>query len=84
MTRGSIESTKERRTLQDVTEDEKREHLHTLSRVIKDRHKLAAIGFATMMVLYMACTFFFTSSSCKLSWSLVDQIVERIRLNALD
>ena len=72
------------RTLKDVTEDEQRRQLYTLGEGINDTHKLTAIDFATLMILYMVCTLFFASSSILVTWSLVDQIVDMISLKAIN
>ena len=91
VTRGSIEkainkllTTKERRTLKHVIEDEKCEQLHTLGEEINDAHKRAAMDFATMMILYMVCTLFFANNSIKITWSWVNQIMDMISLKAIN
>jgi len=66
---------KKRRTELDVTKDEQLEQQVTLNEIIRDKQRLAAQNFTTLIILYMLATLFFSSSKCMVSWYIVKQIV---------
>ena len=72
--------------MKDITQDEKREirNILLLEKEIKNAHSLAALDFTTLMVLYMACTLFFASSSNKIPWYMVEEIVCINRLKSIN
>ena len=66
---------KKRRTELDVTKDEQFEQQVTLNEIMRDRQRLAAQDFMTIIILYMLATLFFSGSKCTVSWYIVEQIV---------
>ena len=81
ITKVSIEETlddllvKKRRTELDVIKDEQLEKQMTLNEIIRDRQRLAAQDFTTIIILYMSATLFFSGSKCTVPWYIVEQIV---------
>ena len=57
-----------------VTKDEQREQQVTLNEIIKERQKLTAQNFTTLIILCMSATLFFFGSKCMVPWYLVKQI----------
>ena len=55
---------KRRRSELDVTKDEQLEQQVTLNEIIRDRQRLAAQDFTTIIILYMSATLFFSDSKC--------------------
>ena len=66
---------KRRRSKLDVTKDKQLEQQVTLNEIIRDKQRLAAQNFTTLIILYMLATLFFSSSKCMVSWYIVKQIV---------
>ena len=64
-----------RRSELDVTKDKQFEQQVTLNEIIRDRQRLAAQDFTTIIILYMSATLFFSDSKCMVSWCIVEQIV---------
>ena len=65
---------KRRRSELDVTKDEQLEQQVTLNEIIRDRQRLAAQDFTTIIILYMSATLFFSDSKCTVPWYIVKQI----------
>ena len=55
---------KRRRSELDVTKDEQLEQQVNLNEIIRDRQRLAAQDFTTIIILYMSATLFFSDSKC--------------------
>ena len=58
---------KRRRTELDVTKNEQLEQQVTLNEIIRDRQRLVAQNFTTLIILYMSTTLFFSDSKCMVS-----------------
>ena len=67
---------KKRRTTElDVTKDEQIEQQVTLNEITRDRQRLAAQDFITIIILYMSAILFFSDSKCMVPWYIVEQII---------
>ena len=65
---------KKRRTELDLTKNEQLEQQVTLNEIIRDRQRLAAQNFTTLIILYISATLFFFGSKCTISWYIMEQI----------
>ena len=57
-----------RRIELDVIKNEQLEQQVTLNKIIRDRQRLAAQDFTTLIILYMSDTLFFSERKCTVSW----------------
>jgi len=57
-----------------MTKNEQLEQQVTLNEIIRDRQRLAAQDFTTLIILYMSATLFFSERKCTVSWYIVEQI----------